>query len=147
MKHYKIRNLDKGGFYISPRITFPGLHELVHHYMSEHGRVRVSTCALSACLPQGLSGYPPSISQYAPSFPPQWVRCGTLEPQRSGDSSTHLPCQSISPGGDWVGPNPQSRLIHSLTLLPYPHRFFGRAVHEVEPPLPDPEAPEALVGG
>ncbi|KAJ8781056.1 hypothetical protein J1605_001099 [Eschrichtius robustus] len=33
VKHYKIRNLDKGGFYISPRITFPGLHELVRHYM------------------------------------------------------------------------------------------------------------------
>ncbi|KAF6109410.1 LCK proto-oncogene, Src family tyrosine kinase [Phyllostomus discolor] len=32
VKHYKIRNLDKGGFYISPRITFPGLHELVEHY-------------------------------------------------------------------------------------------------------------------
>ncbi|KAI5947180.1 Tyrosine-protein kinase Lck [Manis javanica] len=32
VKHYKIRNLDKGGFYISPRITFPGLHELVRHY-------------------------------------------------------------------------------------------------------------------
>lgn len=35
MKHYKIRNLDNGGFYISPRITFPGLHELVRHYTSE----------------------------------------------------------------------------------------------------------------
>ena len=35
VKHYKIRNLDKGGFYISPRITFPGLHELVRHYTSE----------------------------------------------------------------------------------------------------------------
>lgn len=32
VKHYKIRNLDQGGFYISPRITFPGLHELVRHY-------------------------------------------------------------------------------------------------------------------
>lgn len=38
VKHYKIRNLDKGGFYISPRVTFPGLHELVRHYMSERGR-------------------------------------------------------------------------------------------------------------
>lgn len=38
VKHYKIRNLDKGGFYISPRITFPGLHELVRHYTSERGR-------------------------------------------------------------------------------------------------------------
>ncbi|XP_002720675.2 tyrosine-protein kinase Lck [Oryctolagus cuniculus] len=34
VKHYKIRNLDNGGFYISPRITFPGLHELVRHYTS-----------------------------------------------------------------------------------------------------------------
>uniref|UniRef100_A0A2K6F6Y4 Tyrosine-protein kinase n=1 Tax=Propithecus coquereli TaxID=379532 RepID=A0A2K6F6Y4_PROCO len=32
VKHYKIRNLDKGGFYISPRITFTSLHELVRHY-------------------------------------------------------------------------------------------------------------------
>nr|QLF95855.1 CD8aLck-eGFP [Cloning Vector pBMNZ-mCD8aLck-eGFP] len=32
VKHYKIRNLDNGGFYISPRITFPGLHDLVRHY-------------------------------------------------------------------------------------------------------------------
>ncbi|CAD7678579.1 unnamed protein product [Nyctereutes procyonoides] len=32
VKHYKIRNLDKGGFYISPRITFPDLHELVRYY-------------------------------------------------------------------------------------------------------------------
>ncbi|XP_030075493.1 tyrosine-protein kinase Lck [Microcaecilia unicolor] len=32
VKHYKIRNLDNGGFYISPRITFSSLHELVEHY-------------------------------------------------------------------------------------------------------------------
>lgn len=38
VKHYKIRNLDKGGFYISPRITFPGLQELVRHYTSERSR-------------------------------------------------------------------------------------------------------------
>lgn len=37
VKHYKIRNLDKGGFYISPRITFPGLQDLVRHYTSERG--------------------------------------------------------------------------------------------------------------
>ncbi|XP_078536845.1 tyrosine-protein kinase Lck isoform X1 [Lissotriton helveticus] len=32
VKHYKIRNLDNGGYYISPRITFPSLHQLVEHY-------------------------------------------------------------------------------------------------------------------
>ncbi|KFQ46007.1 Proto-oncogene tyrosine-protein kinase LCK, partial [Nestor notabilis] len=32
VKHYKIRNMDKGGYYISPRITFSSLHELVEYY-------------------------------------------------------------------------------------------------------------------
>uniref|UniRef100_A0A8B9T5U9 Tyrosine-protein kinase n=1 Tax=Anas platyrhynchos TaxID=8839 RepID=A0A8B9T5U9_ANAPL len=28
VKHYKIRNMDNGGYYISPRVTFSSLHEL-----------------------------------------------------------------------------------------------------------------------
>uniref|UniRef100_A0A8D0C4D2 Tyrosine-protein kinase n=1 Tax=Salvator merianae TaxID=96440 RepID=A0A8D0C4D2_SALMN len=32
VKHYKIRNMDNGGFYISPRITFNSLHQLVEYY-------------------------------------------------------------------------------------------------------------------
>ncbi|XP_020494544.2 tyrosine-protein kinase Blk [Labrus bergylta] len=32
VKHYKIRCLDKGGYYISPSNTFPSLHDLVKHY-------------------------------------------------------------------------------------------------------------------
>ncbi|XP_007476307.1 tyrosine-protein kinase Blk [Monodelphis domestica] len=32
IKHYKIRALDDGGYYISPRVTFPSLRELVQHY-------------------------------------------------------------------------------------------------------------------
>ncbi|CAH2222260.1 tyrosine- kinase Lck [Pelobates cultripes] len=35
VKHYKIRNLDNGGFYVSPRITFNSLHELVQHYSNK----------------------------------------------------------------------------------------------------------------
>ncbi|KAL7980593.1 hypothetical protein Chor_001747 [Crotalus horridus] len=34
VKHYKIRNMDNGGFYISPRITFDSLHSLVEHYIT-----------------------------------------------------------------------------------------------------------------
>lgn len=49
MKHYKIRNLDNGGFYISPRITFPGLHDLVRHYTSELRR-NAFTCAHTSSL-------------------------------------------------------------------------------------------------
>lgn len=33
VKHYKIRNLDNGGYYITPRIGFNNLTELVQHYM------------------------------------------------------------------------------------------------------------------
>ncbi|TKC35601.1 hypothetical protein EI555_012466 [Monodon monoceros] len=36
IKHYKIRSLDEGGYYISPRNTFPTLQALVQHY-SEKG--------------------------------------------------------------------------------------------------------------
>ncbi|KFO31488.1 Tyrosine-protein kinase HCK [Fukomys damarensis] len=32
VKHYKIRTLDNGGFYVSPRSTFSSLQELVAHY-------------------------------------------------------------------------------------------------------------------
>nr|XP_027801003.1 tyrosine-protein kinase HCK isoform X2 [Marmota flaviventris] len=32
VKHYKIRTLDNGGFYISPRSTFSNLQDLVAHY-------------------------------------------------------------------------------------------------------------------
>ncbi|CAL9703530.1 unnamed protein product [Knipowitschia caucasica] len=35
VKHYKIRTLDNGGFYISPRITFSSLQELVTHYKKQ----------------------------------------------------------------------------------------------------------------
>lgn len=36
VKHYKIRNMDSGGYYISPRVTFSSLHELVEYYSSTH---------------------------------------------------------------------------------------------------------------
>ncbi|XP_062835241.1 tyrosine-protein kinase HCK [Anolis carolinensis] len=35
VKHYKIRTLDSGGFYISPRNTFNSLQELVAHYKGQ----------------------------------------------------------------------------------------------------------------
>ncbi|XP_063003527.1 tyrosine-protein kinase HCK [Elgaria multicarinata webbii] len=35
VKHYKIRTLDSGGFYISPRSTFSTLQEMVSHYKAQ----------------------------------------------------------------------------------------------------------------
>uniref|UniRef100_A0A8C1INT9 Tyrosine-protein kinase n=2 Tax=Cyprinus carpio TaxID=7962 RepID=A0A8C1INT9_CYPCA len=46
VKHYKIRTLDNGGFYISPRITFNTLQDLVSHYKTtynKHTKVAVKT--------------------------------------------------------------------------------------------------------
>ncbi|NXP15656.1 HCK kinase, partial [Thinocorus orbignyianus] len=36
VKHYKIRMLDNGGFYISPRSSFDTLHELVQYYKGQN---------------------------------------------------------------------------------------------------------------
>lgn len=35
VKHYKIRSLDNGGYYISPRITFPSISDMIKHYQSK----------------------------------------------------------------------------------------------------------------
>ncbi|KAL4623927.1 tyrosine-protein kinase Blk-like [Arapaima gigas] len=35
VKHYKIRSLDNGGFYIAPKVTFLSLQELVKYYSSK----------------------------------------------------------------------------------------------------------------
>ncbi|KAM9589778.1 tyrosine-protein kinase HCK isoform 3-T4 [Trichechus inunguis] len=46
VKHYKIRTLDGGGFYISPRSTFSTLQDLVDHYKTtynKHTKVAVKT--------------------------------------------------------------------------------------------------------
>ncbi|KPP65605.1 hypothetical protein Z043_115958, partial [Scleropages formosus] len=37
VKHYKIRSLDNGGFYIAPKVTFPSLQELVKYYSKTAG--------------------------------------------------------------------------------------------------------------
>uniref|UniRef100_A0A803YAY7 Tyrosine-protein kinase n=1 Tax=Meleagris gallopavo TaxID=9103 RepID=A0A803YAY7_MELGA len=43
VKHYKIRNMDNGGYYISPRVTFSSLHELVEYYSSYYnGHTKVA---------------------------------------------------------------------------------------------------------
>lgn len=36
VKHYKIRMLDNGGYYISPKISFPGIGRMIKHYHSEY---------------------------------------------------------------------------------------------------------------
>lgn len=57
IKHYRIRSLDGGGYYISPRMTFATLPELIHHYsrkllsfptdFQEVGRGRVGLPAIT----------------------------------------------------------------------------------------------------
>ncbi|KAG5835964.1 hypothetical protein ANANG_G00249590 [Anguilla anguilla] len=48
VKHYKIRTLDNGGFYISPRITFSTLLELISHYKKQSDGL--CQCLKAPCL-------------------------------------------------------------------------------------------------
>lgn len=54
VKHYKIRKLDSGGFYITSRTQFNSLQQLVAYYSSE-GRARAARGG-SALLPGSLVG-------------------------------------------------------------------------------------------
>lgn len=39
VKHYKIRKLDTGGYYITTRVQFDSVQELVKHYRGEDGHL------------------------------------------------------------------------------------------------------------
>ena len=47
VKHYRIRQLDSGGFYITTRAQFPDLPSLIAHYQSKNTVVSASTFFLS----------------------------------------------------------------------------------------------------
>lgn len=42
MKHYKIRKLDSGGYYITTRVQFDALQKLVKHYTGTRTCARLS---------------------------------------------------------------------------------------------------------
>ncbi|XP_040291042.1 tyrosine-protein kinase HCK [Bufo bufo] len=53
VKHYKIRTLDNGGFYVSPRKTFNSLQDLVSYYKSNmDGLCQYLTTACKTARPQ-----------------------------------------------------------------------------------------------
>ncbi|XP_064408285.1 tyrosine-protein kinase Lck isoform X8 [Latimeria chalumnae] len=57
VKHYKIRNMDNGGFYISPRITFKSLTDLVHHYQgfyNGHTKVAIKNLKQGSMSPSAF---------------------------------------------------------------------------------------------
>ncbi|XP_025913464.1 src-like-adapter 2 [Apteryx rowi] len=65
VKHYRIHRLENGWLYISPRLTFPSLHDLVDYY-SEFGE---GLCCLlkEPCYLEGVRQAP------APNLPPPVV--------------------------------------------------------------------------
>lgn len=53
VKHYKIRMMDNGGFYISPKISFSDIGSMIKHYHSEYSpeltqRHLILTCSALA---------------------------------------------------------------------------------------------------
>lgn len=45
MKHYKIRKLDTGGYYITTRAQFHSVQELVQHYIGKGGPLGLACAA------------------------------------------------------------------------------------------------------
>ncbi|KAM9369811.1 tyrosine-protein kinase Lck isoform 2-T2 [Phaethornis superciliosus] len=57
VKHYKIRNMDHGGYYISPRVTFSSLHELVEYYTrfyNSHTKVAIKSLKQGSMSPSAF---------------------------------------------------------------------------------------------
>ncbi|XP_060677248.1 tyrosine-protein kinase Blk-like [Hemiscyllium ocellatum] len=61
VKHYKIRTLDTGGYYITPRVTFPNLQKLVSYYSKN-----------SDGLCQRLTKPCPMLTPQKPWWPDEW---------------------------------------------------------------------------
>ena len=76
IKHYKIRSLDEGGYYISPRSTFPTLQALVQHYSSKRGHLMRGHGGLVPEEPLYLSIT--KISGWCELSVPSWWRGGGL---------------------------------------------------------------------
>uniref|UniRef100_A0A671N853 Tyrosine-protein kinase n=1 Tax=Sinocyclocheilus anshuiensis TaxID=1608454 RepID=A0A671N853_9TELE len=45
VKHYKIRSLDNGGYYISPKITFSDINSMIKHYHSKSAQNHGFNCS------------------------------------------------------------------------------------------------------
>uniref|UniRef100_A0AAY4B4A3 Tyrosine-protein kinase n=1 Tax=Denticeps clupeoides TaxID=299321 RepID=A0AAY4B4A3_9TELE len=57
VKHYKIRTLDRGGYYISPSSNFSSLQELVNYYSSyykNHQKVAIKTLKAGTMEPEAF---------------------------------------------------------------------------------------------
>ncbi|XP_033112412.1 tyrosine-protein kinase SRK2-like isoform X1 [Anneissia japonica] len=52
VKHYRIRALDNGGYYISTRVTFRSLQDLVKHYQSKRAHADGLVCRLISPCPR-----------------------------------------------------------------------------------------------
>ena len=63
VKHYRIRQLDEGGFFIARRTTFRNLQDLVEHYSKDADGLCVNLC--KPCVQVSLH------SRAIVHFPPQ----------------------------------------------------------------------------
>lgn len=78
IKHYKIRSLDEGGYYISPRITFPTLQALVQHYSRKRG----------GCDGEGRVEEPLDLSLRSQDHGNHWCYLGVEDSPKAGQIST-----------------------------------------------------------
>ncbi|XP_053937630.1 src-like-adapter 2 isoform X4 [Cuculus canorus] len=75
--HYRIHRLENGWLYISPRLTFPSLRDLVEHYSGNAATPRAPVCVWGALCPAG-SGRGGGGWSPPPRCPRGWGAQGTL---------------------------------------------------------------------
>lgn len=122
VKHYKIRKLDSGGFYITSRTQFNSLQQLVAYYSSE--------CQLGAGEGRPLEGLGLAVSIHTAD-----PELGALEPTRSR-TPVPLPLLPFPFSPSSHSPPPVPSCL--LSLCP-PHPL--PPLHPISPPpkLPDEE--------
>lgn len=99
MKHYRIRQLDEGGFFIARRTTFRNLQDLVEHYSKDADGLCVNLCK-------------PCVQVSELNFFPEKPPCDQILSEWSLDSLLHVKefftIKTITKGPDmplWLGIN------------------------------------------
>lgn len=67
VKHYRIRQLDEGGFFIARRTTFRNLQDLVEHYSKDADGLCVNLC--KPCVQVSDRVASPHLSPSSPAWP------------------------------------------------------------------------------
>ena len=109
VKHYKIRKLDSGGFYITSRTQFTSLQQLVFHYRSESSNTHLLSDSTYCNT---------SHNTVAPNLPVHSPFCSFVQSTLTGCATLYQTCvlwPNLRPR-DWPGTPGRSPRVLRLDL-------------------------------